>query len=49
MNRFDKKNGDEDSSDENRNEEYGMLPKPKTETDVLKQKNQILMERLLKT
>lgn len=51
MNKFDKMHGASDSSDDDQRQQYGVLPKQATTTtasESLAQKNQILMERLIK-
>ena len=52
MNKFDQMHGASDSSDDDRRQQYGgVLPKQATTTtasESLAQKNQILMERLIK-
>jgi hypothetical protein len=40
--------GGADSSDEDKMQEFGVLPKPKGMNDTLALKNQILMDRLIK-
>ena len=49
MNRFDQMHGAADSSDDDATAmRYGEVPAKRTAEDVLKQKNQILMDRLVK-
>ena len=47
MDKFDRIHGQGDSSDEEQ-ERYGELPKQKGPQDIMAQKNQILMDRLIK-
>ena len=48
MNKFDKKHGGADSSDEDHMAEFGQIFKPKSQADIMNEKNRILMERLIK-
>ena len=49
MNKFDQKHGGADSSDEDGMAEFGKVnPKPRTQVEVLQEKNRILMEKLFK-
>ncbi len=48
MDRFDQRHGAQDSSDEDQMAEFGRVEKPKSEVEVLFDKNRILMERLVK-
>jgi hypothetical protein len=50
MNKFDNKHGGADSSDEDGMAEFGKInPKLRTETEVLIEKNRLLMEKIVKT
>lgn len=48
MNKFDRMHGGADSSDDDQVPQYGQVPQPKSMVDELRQKNQILMERMIK-
>ena len=50
MNKFDSKHGGADSSDDDGLAEFGRLNfKPRTEMEILQEKNRILMEKLVKS
>lgn len=50
MNKFDSKHGGADSSDEDNMAEFGKINyKPRTEIEILQEKNRLLMEKLIKT
>jgi hypothetical protein len=49
MNKFDSKHGGADSSDEDAMAEFGKINhKPRTATEILEEKNRLLMEKLIK-
>ena len=49
MNKFDSKHGGADSSDEDGMAEFGKINnKPRTATELLEEKNRLLMEKLIK-
>ena len=48
MSKFDRMHGGDDSSDEDNKQQLGTIPKKRTADDLLSQKNQILMDRLIK-